>query len=83
MNGTYVSADAPHLGRYVDEQAFRFNERKLNDSQRFSVVMPGVVGKRITYKELIGQNEAENLPASGVVETAVCKIDLRVGSGIL
>jgi transposase-like protein len=54
INGTYVAVDAPHLGRYVDEQVFRFNERKLNDAQRFAVAMPGVVGKRLTYKELIG-----------------------------
>jgi transposase-like protein len=56
INGTYVSVDEPHLGRYVDEQAFRFNERGTDDAGRFALVMPGVVGKRLTYKELIGQN---------------------------
>jgi transposase-like protein len=54
INGTYVAVDAPHLGRYVDEQVFRFNERKLTDGQRFAVAMPGVVGKRLAYKTLIG-----------------------------
>jgi transposase-like protein len=54
INGTYVAVDAPHLGRYVDEQVFRFNERKLNDSQRFGLALPAIVGKRLTYKELIG-----------------------------
>ena len=54
INGTYVAVDAPHLFRYVDEQVFRFNERKDNDAGRFATVMPGVVGKRITYKQLIG-----------------------------
>jgi transposase-like protein len=57
IGGTYVSVDAPHLGRYVDEQVFRFNERKLrNDGERFAAVMPGTIGRRITYKQLIGQN---------------------------
>lgn len=56
INGTYVSVDAPHLQRYVDEQAFRFNERKMDDAARFGLVMPGVVGKRLTYKALIGDS---------------------------
>ena len=28
LNGTYVSVEPFHLFRYVDEQAFRFNERQ-------------------------------------------------------
>src|SRR4029077_18043884 len=36
INGTYVSVEPYHLFRYVDEQAFRFNNRQdMNDSQRF------------------------------------------------
>ena len=54
INGTYVSVDAQHLERYADEQVFRFNERKTNDAGRFALAMPGVVGRRLTYKELIG-----------------------------
>ncbi len=54
INETYVAVDAPHLGRYVDEQVFRFNERKMDDAGRFAVAMPGIVGKRLQYKELIG-----------------------------
>jgi transposase-like protein len=60
ISGTYVSVDEPHLQRYVDEQVFRFNERKLNDGERFTTVLPGVVGKRITYKELIGSSDVED-----------------------
>jgi transposase-like protein len=54
INGTYVAVDAQHLERYVDEQVFRFNERKNNDGGRFGLALPGVVGKRLMYKELIG-----------------------------
>jgi transposase-like protein len=54
VKGTYVSVDAQHLERYADEQVFRFNERKTNDAGRFALAMPGVVGRRLTYKELTG-----------------------------
>lgn len=54
IHGTYVSVEPFHLFRYVDEQAFRFNNRKMTDSERFDSVMSQIVGKRITYKQLIG-----------------------------
>lgn len=55
LKGTYVSVDPVHLFRYLDEQVFRFNERKLNDSGRFVEVLSAVVGKRLTYAELTGK----------------------------
>ena len=65
LNGTYVSVEPYHLFRYVDEQAFRFNNRKdMNDADRFVVAMRQIVGKRLTYKELIGVGaEAAGSPA--------------------
>jgi transposase-like protein len=40
INGTYVSVEPYHLFRYVDEQAFRFNNRQdMNDAQRFSLAV--------------------------------------------
>lgn len=54
IRGTYVSVEPYHLFRYVDEQAFRFNNRTLTDSQRFDIVMSQIVGKRLMYKDLIG-----------------------------
>ena len=42
------------LNRYVAEQTFRFNERKLNDKERFLGVLKAVSGKRLTYDELFG-----------------------------
>jgi transposase-like protein len=60
LNGTYVSVEPFHLFRYVDEQAFRFNNRlPMKDGDRFSALVRKVVGKRLTYKELIGQTEQE------------------------
>jgi transposase-like protein len=57
LKGTYVSVEPLHLFRYVDEQAFRYNNRKLTDAERFDNVMGQIVGKRLTYKELIGTAE--------------------------
>ncbi len=55
LKGTYVSVDPAHLQSYTDEQCFRFNTRKMTDAERFAVVMQQIVGKRITYNELIGK----------------------------
>lgn len=40
------------------EQAFRFNERKGTDADRFAKAMRSVTGRRVTYKQLIGESEA-------------------------
>ncbi len=53
IRGTYVSVDPFHLFRYLDEQAYRFNNRCANDRERFVGVLRAVVGKRLTYAALI------------------------------
>jgi transposase-like protein len=53
IKGTYVSVDPIHLFRYLDEQTYRFNERRKNDLERFVGVLKDVIGRRLTYKELI------------------------------
>jgi transposase-like protein len=59
INGTYVSVEPFHLFRYLDEQTFRFNNRKnLDDQGRFELGMRNVSGKRLTYKALIGAGSA-------------------------
>lgn len=55
INGTYVSIEPFHLFRYLDEQSFRFNNRKLTDAQRFDIATRGMVGKRLTYAEVTGK----------------------------
>jgi transposase-like protein len=60
LTGTYVSVEPYHLFRYVDEQAFRCNSRgPLEDSDRFSLAMRKIVGKRLTYKQLTGKTGQE------------------------
>lgn len=52
VKGTYVAVSPFHLFRYVDEEAWRFNERRFNDGSRFDRAMQGVVGRRLTYRQL-------------------------------
>jgi ISXO2-like transposase domain len=54
IRGTYVSIEPFHLFRYLDEQAFRFNERAGDDADRFGKALKGVLGKRLTYSVLTG-----------------------------
>ncbi len=64
LNGTYISVEPYHLFRYVDEQAFRFNNRiEMNDGDRFEAVMKQIVGKRLTYEQLIGKKGEAETPA--------------------
>ena len=56
LKGTYVSVEPFHLFRYLDEQSFRFNTRKTNDADRFAIALASVSGRRLPYRQLIGQN---------------------------
>ena len=64
IGGTYVSVDAQHLERYVDEQVYRFNERMGTDATRFAGAMQGVNGRRLMYKDLISANPPEGCISS-------------------
>jgi len=61
LNGTYIAFEPYHLERYVDEQVFRYNNRKdefgnkLEDSQRFAQALSQIVGKRLTFAEVTGK----------------------------
>jgi len=56
LSGTYVCVEPFHLFRYLDEQAFRYNNRKdMTDSDRFNALVSQIAGKRLTYQELTGK----------------------------
>jgi len=59
VKGTYVSVEPFRLFRYLDEQSFRFNERKSTDSERFLKAIPSLIGRHLTYKGLTGTLELE------------------------
>lgn len=54
IKGTYISVSPAHLQKYVEEQMFRYNERKTNDQIRFVSLLEHISGKRLTYSKLIG-----------------------------
>jgi transposase-like protein len=65
IRGTYVSVEPFHLFRYLDEQAFRFNERRNTDRERFIKAISGITKKGFTYAQLIGEDEpVELVPAT-------------------
>jgi transposase-like protein len=55
IKGTYVNVEPFHLFRYLDEQAFRFNERENTDGGRFLKAIHGIIGKGLRYVDLIGK----------------------------
>jgi hypothetical protein len=61
INGTYVSVEPFHLFRYLDEQAYRYNNRKdddgnpLIDGNRFDMAVRQIVGKRLTWDRLTAE----------------------------
>ena len=61
INGTYVSVEPFHLFRYLDEQAYRYNNRKhdsgetMTDFDRFKLACSQIVGKRLTWDALTGK----------------------------
>jgi transposase-like protein len=64
LKGTYVAVEPFHLFRYVDEQAWRYNNRgskdaKITDSDRFQLALMQIAGKRLTFAELTGKTEEE------------------------
>ena len=80
LSGTYVAVEPFHMFRYVDEQAFRYNNRKdaqgnkLNDSDRFRIAMSQIGGrpyKRLTYSDLTGKDESPRQQTTGTGETKV------------
>jgi transposase-like protein len=61
ISGTYVSVEPFHLFRYLDEQTFRYNNRKdavgikLENEDRFKLALSQIIGKRLTYAEVTGK----------------------------
>lgn len=53
--GTFHHVSKQHLHRYCAEFDFRWNGRELEDSQRRDQAVRGVEGKRLFYKQPIGE----------------------------
>ena len=60
--GTYHHVSQQHLKRYLAEFDYRYNERialGVNDGQRMTKSVKGIVGKRLTYRRTRRQQEAD------------------------
>jgi transposase-like protein len=55
LKGTYIHVETFHLDRYLQEQGFRYNTRKTNDSGRFIQAASQIFGTTLTYAELTGK----------------------------
>ena len=49
--GTYHHMSEAHLGRYCREFDFRYNTRKLTDTERTAEAIKGARGKRLMYRQ--------------------------------
>lgn len=54
LHGTYVRVEPFHLFRYIDERAFTYNRRDLNDAERFEWLLSKTSGRRLTWAEVTG-----------------------------
>jgi len=54
MNGNYQHCSEQHFQRYLNEFAFRYNNRiklGVDDTQRAAIAVKGAEGKRLTYRQ--------------------------------
>lgn len=56
INGTFHHVSKQHLHRYLSEFDFRFNARKMTDSDRREAALKGFDGKRLMLKDPIGKD---------------------------
>ncbi len=60
LNGNYQHCSEQHFQRYLNEFAFRYNNRiklGVNDEERALIALRGVAGKYLTYRRI---GEAQN-----------------------
>jgi transposase-like protein len=53
INGIYHHVSEQHLGRYLAEFGFRYDNRKVNDADRISIALGQIEGKRLMFREPI------------------------------
>ena len=55
--GTYHHLSQKHLPRYINEFAGRHNVRSMDTVDMMVALVRGMVGKRLTYENLIGKDQ--------------------------
>ena len=51
LNGIYHHVSKQHLHRYLDEFNFRYNARRVSDTERTEMAIDGTKGKRLMYRD--------------------------------
>jgi len=59
LNGVYHHVGSQHLKRYIGEFDFRYNNRKITDSERSDLALKGLQGKRLLYQNPNEQSQEE------------------------
>lgn len=57
ISGTYFHFSYHHAEGYLNEGTYRWNRQNASEQVLFEDFMPLVVGKKITYKEIIGEDK--------------------------
>jgi transposase-like protein len=57
VHGTFHHVSKKHLARYAEEFNFRWNNRKVTDGERTDAVIAQVIGKRLTYDQLVERDK--------------------------
>ena len=70
MYGTFHAVSKKHLHRYVQEAAFKYNTRTLEDGERVSQLLQQSVGKRLRYRDPVqdGVNEEDQVKCAHEAE---------------
>ncbi len=58
LMGSFHHVSRKHLGRYANEFAFRWDTRKVTDTERVEATLRLADGKRLMYRSLINGKEA-------------------------
>jgi hypothetical protein len=53
--GSFHHVSKQHLDRYCDEFSFRWNHRKISDSERTEVAIQAGEGKRLLYRDPVAR----------------------------
>jgi transposase-like protein len=66
INGAWHHISREHIGRYLDEQCFRWSNRKVNDGERTIAALDRVGGVRLYYRTPEGKaREGQSLVVGG------------------
>lgn len=89
LGGTYISVQPFHLFRYLDEQAYRYNNREGCDANRFVAALSQTADRRVTWKQLNreGTSQRTRFPADTVPAqtptrasySSILRVEARVG----